>query len=125
MGEPEGVILERYDLAVDGHEAGSGLVRGEQLNPEAGGECRDAILCGTHPLPAEFDHHPVGQRMVQDPPAYAVPGFDDDDRQSPRDQIARRRQSGGARDSSTPFDTVNRSECQVSRLHSRALTRTA
>jgi hypothetical protein len=68
----------------------------EQPEAEILGKRQDAVLGRPDPLPAELDHGPVGQRVVQESTADAVAGLQDEDRDVSGYKIARGDQSGHA-----------------------------
>ena len=67
-------------LAVHGEEVLAFHVGREEANAEFLGERQDAVLGRADPLPAELDHGPVGQCVVQEPSADAVAGLQDENR---------------------------------------------
>ena len=85
-----------------------GVVRGESLEPELGGELGHAELGGADPLPAELYHGAVGERVVEDPAADAVTGLEHHDLFARGHELARGDQScdPGADDGHVGLDAL-------------------
>ena len=85
-----------------------GVVRGERLEPELGGELGHAELGRADPLPAELHDSAVGERVVEDPAADAVTGLEHHDVFARGHELPRRDQSRdpGADDSHVSFSAL-------------------
>ena len=85
-----------------------GVVRGERLEPELGGEFGHAELGRADPLPAELHDGAVGERVVEDPAADAVAGLEHHDLFARGHELARGDQScdPGADDGHVGLDAL-------------------
>ena len=79
-GQGEVVSSVAFHSATHGQEVLAFHERGVQTHRQLLGEGKDAVLGGTHPLPADLDHGSALERVVQDAPADPVAGLQDEDR---------------------------------------------
>ena len=83
-----------------------GVVRGERLEPELGGELGHAELGRADPLSPELHHGAIRERVIEDPAADAVKGLEHHDLLAGGGELARGDQSRdpGADDCHIGFD---------------------
>src|SRR6478672_5951433 len=113
--EPERRVRESQLPAVELENALAVIVGREQREAELVRERAHAMLCRTDPLAAELHHRAVGEGVVEQPPADAIPRLEHHDGLTRRLEVTCSRQPGQA---SAHYDDIELIHVVLPRLYS-------